>query len=69
MDRRVPWRVVLRRASRCPSIRQKQPSTKTLLTNQLVVQIVHSGAPRNRTNFVVTIAISRTETASASARM
>ena len=47
-------------------MRTKQPSTKSLLTNQLVVQMVQSGAARKRTNFVATIPISRSETTKAS---
>ena len=40
------------RSAKQGSISRKQASTNSLLMNQLVVQIVHSGAARNRTNLV-----------------
>ena len=42
------------------------PSTKTLLMNQLVVQMFHCGASRNSTNLVTTMITSTEATASAS---
>jgi hypothetical protein len=56
-----------RQTAKYASIRQKQASTNSLLMNQLVVQMVHSGSGRNRANLVTTIAISIAETPSASA--
>ena len=49
------------RVSTCVISVTKQASTKTLFTNQFIVQMVQSGACRNSTNLVTTIAISSTE--------
>ena len=54
------------RVSTCVISIMKQASTKTLFTNQFIVQIVQSGACRNSTNFITTIAISSTDTTIAS---